>query len=311
MRIIPYLRKLGLINLLPDSIVLKKSYRRVFNRKLDLKNPIRYTEKNQWLKIHDRNPKYTMMVDKYLVKEYIAKTIGEEYVIPLLGVWNSFDEIDFEKLPEQFVLKTNHDWNGIYIFKDKNQNKLSIRDNINDRLKHNYFWAHDFREWVYKDIKPVVFAEKYMDEGTGESLRDYKFMCFNGKVRMIQVESNRVLENNSVYMNYYDTNWEPIQIERLDHEMNPKHQNKPLNFEKMIEIAETLSKDISFVRVDLYEVLGKIYFGELTFYHTGGFLPFKNDSDDLMLGSWLDLPDKKSLKMKNAALRKKLSKLQQ
>ncbi|MBG9814563.1 glycosyl transferase [Bacillus endophyticus] len=271
----------------PDSIFLKAKYRLIMGERLNLKNPVTYNEKIQWLKLNDRDPKYTQLVDKYEVRNYISKTIGEEYLIPLLGVYNSFEEIDFKNLPNQFVLKCTHDSGGLVICKDKhNFNKEAARKKINKSMKRNYYYNH--REMPYKNIKPRIICEKFMVDESGTELKDYKFMCFNGNVKCSFVCLNRN-SPGGLNVDFYDMDWKPMPFERR-YPKSEKIIPKPKNFEKMVELSQILSRDLSFIRVDFYESNGKLYFGELTFYPGSGFEEFTPKKYDYILGSWLQLP---------------------
>lgn len=279
-----------LINRIPDKTYLKLKYKRRMRKKLDFKNPKTFNEKLQWLKLYDRNPKYTKFVDKYEVRKYIAEAMGEEYLIPILGVFDNFDDINFEKLPKQFVLKPNHTSGNVFICNDKSTIDYNmLKKEVNGWLKREYYWVH--REYPYKYIKPKIICEELMIDESGTELKDYKFMCFNGQVKCLFVGLNR---NSPTGLNvdFYDIDWNILPFERHYPKSNKKI-NKPKTFDKMIEFAEKLSKNIPFVRVDFYEVNGKLYFGELTFYPGSGYEEFTPESYDYLLGSWLDLPQKK------------------
>ncbi len=256
-------------------------------------NPQTYNEKLQWLKLYDRNPLYTKLVDKYLVKEHIAKVLGEEYVIPLLGVWDNVDDIDFDMLPDQFVIKCNHNsGTGMYICKDKKKMDVrKVRRGLRKGLKQNYYLRN--REWPYKDVKPRIIAEKYMEDKRTSELRDYKFFCFDGVVKCLFIASERSNSDNTVCFDYFDLNYNHLPIKR-GHPNAKVMPEKPLNFEKMIDIASRLSKGMPSVRIDLYEVDGQVYFGEYTFTHGGGFVRFQPNKWDMVFGEWIKLPEKKS-----------------
>lgn len=257
--------------IMPDKWFLQIVYYRVFNRKLDLKAPKYYSEKLQWMKLYDRNPLYTYVVDKDSAKEYISNLIGDEYIIPTIGKWKSAEEIDFDALPNQFVLKCTHDCGGIVIVKDKrNIDKESIMNKLNSRLNRNYYLKE--REWPYKNIVPQIIAENYIDE-SGELnlgiLNDYKFYCFEGKIDCVMVCLERYKHAHPIFV-FYDLNWNRLYY--LKEEPNEQYSVcKPDNFDKMIEIVTKISSCFKCVRVDLYNVNGKILFGELTFFNQGGF----------------------------------------
>lgn len=272
---------------LNDEQFLRYIFRIVMGKRLDLKNPTSYNEKLQWLKLYDRNPLYTKLVDKVAVKDYVASIIGNEYIIPTLKVYKSPEEVRIEDLPERFVLKTNHDGDslGVFVCKDKKNfdfNKaISI---LSKNLQHNYYYTG--REWPYKNVNPVIFAEEYKEDEFGE-LRDYKFFCFNGVVKALFVATERSVGH--VKFDYFDRDFNHLDFTQ-SHPMSNVTLKKPDNFEKMIELAERLSRGLPHVRIDLYNCNGKIYFGEMTFYHYGGMIKFHPEEWDYKFGSWLQLP---------------------
>ncbi len=255
--------------------------------KLDLANPRTFNEKLQWLKLFDRNTRYTKLVDKYEVKDFVGNTIGPQYVIPTLGVWNTADEIDFDSLPEKYVLKCTHDSGGVYICTNKaNENETEIKLKLNNALQKNFYYAG--REFPYKDIRPRVIAEPYLIDHKTNELRDYKFFTFNSEVKAMFIASDRQAESETKF-DFFDRKFNHLDC--LNKHPNAKVlPEKPEQYEKMIEFAEKLSKGIPHVRVDFYEVDGKVYFGEMTFYHWSGFKPFKPEKWDYIFGDWLDLP---------------------
>ncbi|MBQ3559421.1 MAG: glycosyl transferase [Agathobacter sp.] len=280
-----YLNKLGVFRHLSDDKFLKKVFKMRVGYELNLDEPKTFNEKLQWLKIHDRNPEYTRMVDKYEVKKYIAEKIGEEYIIPTLGVWDKFEDIDFDKLPNQFVLKCTHDSGGLVIVKDKAKlDKKAAKKKINQCLKQNYYYVG--REWPYKNVKPRIIAEAYLQCDEDE-LRDYKLLCMNGNVRCSFVCSDR-FSDKGLHVTFYDREWNIMPFER-HYPASKTGVEKPENYEKMLELAEKLAKGIRFVRVDFYENKGKIYFGELTFYPGSGMEEFTPVEWDTVLGSWIKL----------------------
>ena len=271
---------------IPDSIYIQIYYFAHFKKFCDLKNPSTYNEKLNWLKLHDHNPVYPTLVDKYEAKEYVARIIGNEYIIPTLGVWDTFDDIDFEKLPNQFVLKCTHDSEGLVIVKDKKKlDKNAAKEKIEAALKQNFYYIG--REWPYKDVKHRIIAEQYMEDHVDGELRDYKFFCFDGEPKAMFIASDRASDH--VKFDYYD-----LKFNHLDIKQKYPHAKealrKPVTFEKMIEFSKILSKGFPHVRVDFYEVDGHLYFGELTFYHFSGFMPFEPDRWDKVFGDWLKLP---------------------
>lgn len=253
-----------------DKRYLKMKYKYMFGKDLDLKNPKTFNEKLQWLKLYDRNPEYTKLVDKYEVKKYVSQIIGEKYIIPTLGIYNSFDEIDFDKLPNQFVMKCTHDSGSTIICKDKKTfNIAEAKEKINKFLKTNYYLSG--REWPYKNVKPRILIEKYMENTDGTSIYDYKFYCFNGKTDYVMLCTERetgnpkffFLDKNGILMEDFTKDGkrygENLKVKNID------------NLGEMLKIAEKLSQGIKFLRVDLYNVNGNIYFSEFTFYPSSGF----------------------------------------
>ena len=269
---------------LKDDAYLKLYYEKVFNKKLNLSNPKTFNEKLQWLKLYDRNPKYTIMVDKSLVKNYVKEIIGDTYIIPTIGIYDNFKQINFELLPNSFVMKCTHDSGGIILCKDKSIfDKKKAYKIIKKGLKHNYFY--DGREWPYKNVKPRIIIEKYMMESNNSELNDYKLFCFNGVPKYVLVCSDRM---SNLKETFYDINWNLAPFKRPNHDID-KSIKKPKNFNKMIELATKLSKNIPFVRVDFYEVNNKIYFGELTFFPASGMSEFSPRDWDKKLGKMLDI----------------------
>lgn len=279
----------GLLNWVPDRLYLKLVYRIRMGKKLNLVSPKTFNEKLQWLKLYNRRAEYTMMVDKYEVKKYVADCIGEEYIIPTIGVWDSFDEIDFDKLPNKFVLKCTHDSGGLVIVKDKNSLDIdSARKTINSSLSKNYFYSG--REWPYKDVKPRIIAEEYMEDSETEELRDYKFFVFNGCPKALFIATDRGKEEETKF-DFFDMEYNKLPFTN-GHPNADVTPQKPKCFDEMKVLAEKLSKGIPHLRVDFYEVDGKIYFGELTFSHWSGMVPFEPEEWDIIFGSWIQLPEK-------------------
>lgn len=275
--------------ILPDKIYLKKMYKQRNGKKLNLKKPRTFNEKLNWLKLYDRRTEYTIMADKYKVREYIARKIGEEHLIPLLGVWDSPDEIDFAALPNEFVLKCNHD-NGVIICQDKN--RLDIEKTKNElryRLNCDYYKFQ--REWPYKKIDRKVICEEYIKENNRERLTDYKFHCFDGVPRFLYVVSDY---DNEIWLDYFDMKYQKLPITHPAHPRSSTNVSfsPPDNFERMKAIATAVSEGFPYVRVDLYNLSGKIYFGEATFFPTGGFAELIPKEWNLVLGDFVNLPEK-------------------
>lgn len=267
--------------LMPDKMALQLQWMRAFGKELNLNEPQTFNEKLQWLKLHDRNPLYTTLVDKYRVKQYVSEKIGSQYVVPLLAVYNSVNEIDLSSLPNQFVLKCNHDSGSFAICRDKNNFDIeSAKRKLDKGLKTDFYKIA--REWPYKNVKRCIIAEQYLDAEDGV-LCDYKFFCFNGKPKIMYIGADKADEPTS---DFYDMDFNHLPIRMVD----PNAAVPPLRpqcFEQMKLIAATLSKGIPHVRVDFYCVNNKIYFGEFTFYHMGGFSEVKPSEWNNRLGEYI------------------------
>ena len=275
---------------LPDSFFIKLKFRLRMSYPLNLENPQTYNEKLQWLKLYNRKPEYTQMVDKYEVKKYVADIIGEEYIIPTLGVWDKVDDIDFDALPNQFVLKCTHDSGGIVICKDKSRLNIDkVKKKLKKSLKNNYYYSN--KEWVYKNIVPRIIAEQYMVDESGYELKDYKWFCFDGVPKILFIASDRGNDTEETKFDFYDMDFNHLPFTN-GHPNATKAISKPHSFDKMKEIVAQLSQKIPHVRVDLYDINGKIYFGELTFFHWSGTMKFEPEEWDYKLGSWIKLPQK-------------------
>ena len=282
-----YLASFGKYDNWDDESFLKKAFKCHMKRELNLVTPKTFNEKLQWLKLHDRKPEYTMMVDKYAVRKYIADTIGEEYLIPLLGIWDNPDEIDFDALPNQFVLKCNHNSGlGMCICKDKSKLDIEkVKNELRKGLKQDYYLT--CREWPYKNVKRRIIAEKYMSDEGKEELSDYKVLCFNGEPKIIEVHKGRF--NGKHTQDCYDEFWNKTDIEQYDLPKTDEVMPKPAFLEEMLHLSKLLSKDLIHVRVDWYFTNNRLYFGELTFFDGSGYNLFCGDADEL-LGSWIKLP---------------------
>lgn len=274
-----------------DEAFLKRCYKARMKKALNLENPQTFNEKLQWLKLYNRKPIYTTMVDKHDVKAYVAERIGEEYIIPTLGVWDSFDEIDFDALPNQFVLKCTHDSGGLVICKDKACLDFEkARKKIEKSLKRDFFSSG--REWPYKNVKPRIIAEQFMEDPETQELRDYKFFCFDGVVKALYVASDRQTPGEEVKFDFFDADYNHLNFRNV-HKNAKVCPAKPKRFELMKELAAKLSAGVPHLRVDFYEVNGKVYFGEFTFFHMCGWTPFQPEEWDYTFGNWLQLPEKK------------------
>lgn len=284
-----YLTKLGLTHSLSDRRFLEMKYRAALGKKLNLVAPTTFNEKLQWLKLYDRKPEYTVMVDKYLVRDYIAHEIGQEYLLPLIGAWDAVEEIDFNSLPQQFAMKCNHNSGlGMCICKDKSQLDLTkVKKELRKGLQEDYYLTG--REWPYKDVPRKIIAEQFMKSDAG-GLTDYKLHCFNGEPRMILVCKDRFTETG-LTEDFFSNQWEHLDIRRPDHPNAAQPIPQPEELPQMLELARKLSQDIPFLRVDFYIIEHRIYFSELTFFPASGFEKFVPEKWDQTLGSWLTLPD--------------------
>ncbi len=275
-----------ILRIIPDKLYIKIIFRIKVRKKLNLKNPQTFNEKLQWLKLYNRNPKYTEMADKYKVREYVRKKIGEEYLMPLIGIYDKFDDIDFDELPNQFVIKCNHDSGSVVICKDKkNFDIKAARKKINRALKYNYYYVG--REWQYKNIERKIMIEEYMEDSKTCELIDYKIMCFYGRPKLLFTCSERY--SSGLKVTFFDLNWNKLPFERY-HPSSKIKLEKPCNYDLMIKFSKLLSKNIPFVRVDWYEINNKLYFGELTFCPGSGYEKFNPEEWDKIIGSWLTLP---------------------
>ncbi|MDU5373483.1 ATP-grasp fold amidoligase family protein [Anaerococcus vaginalis] len=280
--------KLGLYNNMDDKKFIEKMFKATMDYPLNLENPKSFNEKLQWLKLYDRNPLYTKLVDKYKVREYISEKIGEDYLIPLLGVWDDPEEIDFDSLPNKFVLKCNHNSGlGMCICTDKSKIDIKkVKNELKSGLAQNYYL--NGREWPYKNVSRKIICEKYMTDETGKNLRDYKFYCFDGKPKIVGIYQDRNSDKETTG-DFFDMNFEWVNL-RFGMPNALNKPQKPQKFQEMIKIAEILSEGMPEVRVDLYISNNKIYFGELTFFDGGGFDKIEPLEWDYKLGSWIKLP---------------------
>ena len=279
----------GYLDGFSDERYLKTLFRAKFGYKLNLESPKTFSEKLQWIKLHDHNPEYQTMVDKYDVKDYVSRIIGSEYVIPAYGVWDRFEDIDFEKLPDQFVLKCTHDSGGIVICRDRAKLDMdAARRKITKSMDSDYYLQG--REWPYKGMKHRIIAEQLLVDESGEELRDYKVMCFGGIPKLIEFHTGRYTDHQS--QDFYDTDWNKTTISQgglQQFQTTDYVAPRPSTLDEMLRLSAVLSKDIAHVRIDWYSVYGKLYFGEITFFDGSGLDPFDDPNDDLMLGSWIDL----------------------
>ena len=289
-RIFRKLGKYGFLNFIADKTYIKILYRLFMKQKLDLIHPKSLNEKIQWLKLYDRKEMYSKMVDKYTSKEYVSNIIGKKYIIPTYGVWDNFDNIDFSKLPTQFVLKCTHDCGSVIVCKNKYKFDIEFASKrIKKAMSFNYFYVG--REWAYKNIKPRIIAEQYIEDADTKDLRDYKFYCFTDVVDSVLVCLDRVSGNTKFYL--FDKNWNLKRYNKFAKDLPAEFTlPKPNNIDEMFEIAKKLSvaSGAPFLRVDLYNANGKIYFGELTFYPDCGLDNNRLPETDLYFGGLIKLP---------------------
>ncbi|WP_218669540.1 ATP-grasp fold amidoligase family protein [Marinococcus halophilus] len=268
--------------LFSDKIYLKIKYRQVTGNNLNLKNPKTFNEKIQWLKLYARKNEQISRVDKYKVRAYISETIGSQYLVPLIGVFDNVEDIDWDSFPNKFVLKCTHGSGSNIVCTNKSElNIKETKKKLKKWMKSNWYWYG--REWPYKSLKPKIICEEYL----GENIVDYKFMCFHGEPKLIQIHQNRGMNNQT--LDFYNERWEKTNISR-ETPTDKKEIAKPDNFEEMLSIAKKLSQNEIHVRIDLYEVKGKIYFGEITYFTTSGFAVFGKREYDELLGEWIKLP---------------------
>lgn len=274
------------LRILPDAAYIQLYYFSKFGRFCRLRNPTTYNEKLQWLKLNYRVPEFKKFVDKIDVKQYVSDTIGAQYVIPTLAVYDAVDEIDFDHLPNAFVLKCTHDSEGVALVPDKSTEDLRrVKDMLRVALQDDFYYVG--REPYYLGINPRVLAEPYLVDETRGQLLDYKFFCFNGEVKSLYVASDR--SSGNVKFDYFDKDFQPLDL-RQAYARSSTPPTKPQRFDEMITLAEQLSRGFPHVRVDLYEINGQVFFGEMTFFHFSGFSPFKPAYWDKVWGNWLSLP---------------------
>lgn len=278
-------KKTGLLNLLSDKTYVTLKYRLNMGHPLRLRNPQTFTEKLNWLKLYDHDPRYPGVVDKWEVMDFVKERIGEAYCVKKFGVWEHFDQIDFDALPDRFVLKCTHDSGGVVICKDKATfDQEAARKKLEASLKTNYYWLN--REWPYRQIQPRILAEEYLEDATSHSLPDYKFFCFDGEPKFLFVVIGRA--EGKTCADFFDTEYHRFPV-RQRHPNAPVPPEKPQCFTEMLELSRKLSAGFKHVRVDFFQVNGKVYFGEMTLTHSGGYHPFQPESYDELFGSYLHL----------------------
>ena len=278
---------LGLLNWIPDELYCRMVFQGVFGYKLDLEKPQSFNEKIQWLKLNDRKDIYTTMVDKDAVKSYVGQIIGTDYVIPTIGIWEKPEQIDFQKLPDQFVLKCTHDSGSIVICHDKRTfDYQSAEKKLRYFLGKNSYWSG--REWPYKNVPPRIIAEPYLKDSEAKEIIDYKVHCFNGEPRVVLVCQDRFSENGMTE-DFFDTSWNHLNVRRAEHGNAEKSIQRPEKLDEMLKLSRLLSGNIPFLRVDFYVIDGNVYFGELTFYPASGLQKFIPETFDLRMGEWISL----------------------
>lgn len=279
--------------IVPDRLYIRWMYYFTFHKRLNLRNPKEFSEKIQWLKLYDREDFYTSYVDKLESKKHVASLIGDKYIIPTLGVWQNFEDIDFNRLPDKFVLKTTHDGGSAAVIvcaNKKSFDKGKAKIIMNKSLKHSIYST--LKEWPYKNVKRQIMAEEFIESDDGRELKDYKFFCFNGQAKLCQVISDR---GSNEAINFYDREWQLQPFCGLNipntasYEIASYEIAKPALYTEMLRIADTLSKDIPFLRVDLYYTNNQIYFGELTFYPASGLGYFEPNEWNEKIGSWIEI----------------------
>lgn len=268
-----------------DILYIKVFYRLSMHQKLNLENPILYTEKIQWLKLKNTKPLFSKMVDKFESREIVSEKIGINYLIPLIGVWNSINEINFDELPDKFVLKTTHDSGSYIVCRNKSQlNYNEVKKKLSKALKRNYFYRS--REYPYKHATPRIIAEKYMYDETQLELNDYKFYCFHGVPKFVQITTGKGKTKNSVY---YDMDFKPLPFTTSNWENSPEKIRRPEKFQEMIDVSRKLSNGLTHIRIDLYYINNRIYFGEYTFHSSGGIIRFNPPEWNRIIGNWVML----------------------
>lgn len=291
-----YLNEIGFYNKTADERYLKKIFKVMMGKELNLESPQSYNEKLQWLKLYDQKELYTTLVDKYKVREYVRKKIGNEFLIPLLGVWDHVDDIPFEILPNQFVLKCNHNSGlGMYICTDKSLMDIEfVKRNLEKGLKQDYYMTR--REWPYKNVPRKIICEKFMTDDLNNGLKDYKFYCFNGVVKLLGIYTDRN-SKSPTKADYFDRDFNWINME-WGYQHSENKPEKPLLFNEMVSVAEKLAEGFIEIRVDLYLCGDRIYFGELTFFDGSGLDSISPYEWDLQLGKWIRLPESKIIENK-------------
>ncbi|MFS4467377.1 ATP-grasp fold amidoligase family protein [Maribacter sp. 2210JD10-5] len=286
------LKKIGLgilkkMKFLPAPFYMKVFYEYYSGKKLDLNNPVEFNEKLQWLKVYYRVPILSQLVDKYDVRDYVSKKVGAQYLNELIGVYHKVNEVNFDTLPNKFVLKATHGYHFNLLVKDKKKlNRKRARFLMYKWMSKNQYWRGGL-EWAYKNAKPKIIIEHFLEEIGKDDINDYKFFCFNGVPKFLHVDTDRGSNHSRAY---YDLNWNKLPIKHDSISFIDGKTEKPSNFDEMVEIATKLANKFPFVRVDLYNLNGKIVFGEMTFYPADGRLEFKPAQYNKIIGDYITLP---------------------
>lgn len=276
---------LALTRFIPDELYLRLAYRSITGKTLHLDPPVTFNEKLQWLKLHNRRLEYTTIVDKYEVRKFVAERVGEKYLVKTLGIWEKVEEIDFDQLPKQFVLKCTHDSGGLVICRDKDAlDIMKAKKHLNRCLKMNFFW--EGREWPYKNVTPRIYAEEYLEDFGERQLSDYKVFCFDGVPHLIQVDYDRYKVHKR---QFFDCDWHRLDISFHFMSDTGKEIQKPCVLDEMLELAKRLSVGFPHLRVDFYIVNDKLYVGEMTFFHGSGFGRWWPEGTDEWLGKFLTI----------------------
>lgn len=273
--------------LFSDELYIKLQFRYFMHYSLNLRNPQTFQEKLQWLKLYDRKPVYSQMVDKYESKKFIEARVGKSYVIPTIGIYDNVNQINFDKLPKAYIVKTTHDSASYIIVKDNKQaDRKHIKSFFSKRLKRTYYYSE--REWPYKNVKPRIIIEELLSDGS-EELRDYKFYCFNGEPKFFYITSNRN-GIGGLKEDFFDVDGTLMELNQKGYYNNPQIPQLPKNLSKMLNFSKKLAENTYHLRVDFYEVSGKLYCGELTFFDGGGFCSFVPEKYNKIFGDWIKLP---------------------
>lgn len=290
---INYIKSNGKFDNLTDRRYLELLFKKNTGYALNLEQPRTFNEKLQWLKLYNRNPLYSNLVDKYEVRKYVTEKIGSQYLNTIYGVYKNFEEINFKELPDQFVLKPTHTSGDYFICKNKNMiNYKKLKSDVDRWMERNYFQLH--REWPYKNAEPRIISEKLLIQENSEELRDYRLFCFNGEPKFIAVDFS-ITDKNKTRRNLYDLNWDLMDATISYPRELEIEVEQPEKLDELIEISRKLAKGIPHARIDFYIIKNQIIFGEITFFHQAGMGTIKPHSFDLQMGEWININSKKSI----------------